>query len=93
MFKRSPLVLGISLALASVSAYAQSHTGPQSSQAPYIVPTAPGWEVTSLITVGDSARGVPYRLAGIPDGMGALPGKFTQSGDHVADKAFMTFLI
>lgn len=93
MFKRSSLVLGISLVLASVSAYAQSHTGPQSSQTPYIVPTAPGWEVTSLITVGDSAKNGDYRMAGIPDGMGALPGKFTQSGNHVADKAFMTFFV
>ncbi|MDO9635452.1 MAG: hypothetical protein Q7I95_00700, partial [Thiobacillus sp.] len=67
MFKPSPLALGISLALASAAVHAQSYTGPQSSQTPYIVPTAAGWEVTSLITVGDSARNVDYRMVGIPD--------------------------
>jgi hypothetical protein len=93
MFKLSPIALGISLALAFVTVHAQSHTGPQSSQTPYIVPTAAGWEVTALITVGDSAKEVPYRMVGIPDGMGALPGKFAENGDYVADKAFMTFFL
>lgn len=93
MFTLSPVVLGIGLALASVTAYAQGTAGPQSSQTPYIVPTAPGWEVVSLISVGDAARTVPYRMAGIPDGMGALPGKFTANGGHVADKAFMTIFL
>lgn len=93
MFKLSPVALGISLALVSVAIHAQSYTGPQSSQTPYIVPTAPGWEVTSLVTVGDSAKEVPYRMVGIPDGMGALPGKFAENGDYVADKAFMTILL
>ncbi|MDO9466591.1 MAG: DUF839 domain-containing protein [Thiobacillus sp.] len=93
MFKLSPIALGISLALASAAVHAQSYTGPQSSQTPYIVPTAAGWEVTSLITVGDSARNVDYRLVGIPDGMGALPGKFAKNGTYVADKAFMTFFV
>ncbi len=93
MFKLSPVALGISLALATVAVHAQSTTGPQSSQTPYIVPTAPGWEVVSLITVGDSAKEVPYRMVGIPDGMGALSGKFAENGDYVADKAFMTFFL
>lgn len=93
MFKLSPVALGLSLALASVAVHAQSYTGPQSSQTPYIVPTTPGWEVISLITVGDSAKEVPYRLVGIPDGMGALPGKFAENGEYVADKAFMTFFV
>jgi hypothetical protein len=93
MFKLSPLAFGVSLALAAGAIQAQTYTGPQSSQAPYIVPTADGWEVTSLITVGDSAKNVDYRLVGIPDGMGALPGKFAENGDYVADKAFMTFFV
>lgn len=93
MFKLSPVALGISLALASVTIHAQSYTGPQSSQTPYIVPTAPGWEVTSLVTVGDSAKEVPYRMVGIPDGMGALPGKFAENGTYVADRAFMTIFL
>lgn len=93
MFKLSPVPLGISLALATVAVHAQTYTGPQSSQTPYIVPTAPGWEVVSLISVGDSAKEVPYRMVGIPDGMGALPGKFAENGDYVADKAFMTIFL
>lgn len=93
MFKLTTVALGISLALASVAVHAQSHTGPQSSQTPYIVPTAPGWEVVSLITVGDFAKNVDYRMVGIPDGMGALPGKFAENGNYVADKAFMTFFL
>jgi hypothetical protein len=93
MFKLSPLAFGVSLALAAGAIQAQTYTGPQSSQAPYIVPTADGWEVVSLITVGDSAKNVDYRMVGIPDGMGALPGKFAENGDYVADKAFMTFFV
>jgi hypothetical protein len=93
MFKLSPLAFGVSLALAAGAIQAQTFTGPQSSQTPYIVPTAAGWEVISLITVGDSAKNVDYRLVGIPDGMGALPGKFAENGDYVADKAFMTFFV
>lgn len=93
MFTLSPIALGLSMALAAVAAHAQSATGPQSSQTPYIVPTAPGWEVVALISVGDSAREVPYRMVGLPDGMGALPGKFAENGDYVADKAYMTFFV
>ncbi|WP_018078209.1 alkaline phosphatase PhoX [Thiobacillus denitrificans] len=93
MFKLSPVALGISLALAAVAVHAQDSTGPQSSQTPYIVPTAPGWEVVSLLTVGDSAKNVDYRMVGIPDGMGALPGKFAANGGYVADKAYMTFFL
>jgi len=92
MFKLSLVALGISLALAA-AVHAQSIIGPQSSQTPYIVPTAPGWEVVSLITVGDSAKNVDYRMVGIPDGMGALLGKFAGNGGYVADKAFMTFFL
>jgi hypothetical protein len=91
--KLSLVALGINLALAAVAAHAQGTTGPQSSHPPYIVPTAPGWQVVSLITVGDSAKHVDYRLVGIPDGMGALPGKFAENGDYAADKAFMTIFV
>lgn len=91
--KLKPVALGVSLALAAVAVHAQTTTGPQSSQTPYIVPTAAGWEVISLITVGDSAKNVDYRMVGIPDGMGALPGKFAENGGYVADKAFMTIFL
>ncbi|MBK8460100.1 MAG: alkaline phosphatase PhoX [Micropruina sp.] len=50
-------------------------TGPSSSQSPYLTPSAPGVSVTSILTVGDSvnnkADGTPYRMVGIPDGLGA----------------------
>ena len=86
------LPLAISLTLAA-AANAAGDTGPQSSQTPYITPTAPGWEVTSLITVGDTAKESPYAMVGIPDGMGAIAGKFAENGAYVADKAFMTVLL
>lgn len=92
MFKLSPVALGIGLALAA-AVHAQDSTGPQSSQTPYIVPTAPGWKVVSLLTAGDAAKNVDYRMVGIPDGMGALSGKFAANGGYVADKAFMTFFL
>ena len=49
------LTAAIALALAAADSHAGSSTGPSSSQTPFIVPTAPGWDVTSLLTVGDSA--------------------------------------
>jgi hypothetical protein len=64
-------------------------TGPSSSQSPYVLPSAPGWETTSLITTGDAAKENGYVMAGIPDGLGAIAGKF-EHGDYVADKAYMT---
>lgn len=64
-------------ATAAVSAQALV-TGPSSSATPYVRPVAggPALDLVSFLTVGDSvnlrADGVtPYRLAGIPDGMGA----------------------
>jgi serralysin len=52
-------------------------TGPSSSQTPYLVPTADGVQLVSLLSVGDQvglkADGVtPWRMAGIPDGIGAF---------------------
>jgi hypothetical protein len=93
MIASKTLSLAVTLALASFGAQADSFTGPQSSQTPYVVPTADGWEVTSLITVGDSAKESPYVMVGIPDGMGAVAGKFAGNGTYVADKAFMTVFL
>ena len=87
------LALTVAMNLGAVVANADSFTGPQSSQTPYVVPTADGWEVTSLITVGDSAKESPYVMVGIPDGMGAVAGKFAENGSYVADKAFMTVFL
>jgi hypothetical protein len=64
--------------------------GPTSSQTPFIVPSSAttGWEVVSLISAGDPANN-GYRMVGIPDGLGALAGKF-EHGRYVADKSYMT---
>jgi hypothetical protein len=56
-------------------ALAQDATGPSSSQSPYVISAAPGVLTRSILTVGDSVNnkpnGTPYRMVGIPDGLGA----------------------
>lgn len=44
--------------------------GPTTSDSPYLVPVAPGVEFISILTVGDKVNET-YRMAGIPDGLGA----------------------
>ncbi len=63
--------------------------GPSSSQSPYLVPSAGGVSITSVLTVGDAAgtapNGTPYRMVGIPDGLGAFDnrdGTFTVLMNH-----------
>ena len=65
--------------------------GLDSSQEPYVIPSTPGsgWETLALLTVGDSDEENGYRMVGIPDGLGALQGKF-EDGKYVANKAYMT---
>jgi hypothetical protein len=49
----------------------------------YLTPTGPGVEVTPLLTTGDSVNG--YRMAGVPDGLGAFDngdGTFTVLMNH-----------
>jgi len=41
------------------------------ADAPYLRPLVPGWEVRSILTVGEAAAN-GYRMAGIPDGLGAM---------------------
>ncbi len=58
--------------------------GPSSSQTPYVTPTATGWSVISIISVGDAADN-GYRMVGIPDGLGAYDngnGTFTVLMNH-----------
>jgi hypothetical protein len=87
----SALTLAVSLVLAQ-AASAQIQ-GPSSSATPYVVPSGPNaanTTVTSIITVGDSVNlkpgGItPYRMVGIPDGMGAFDnndGTFTVLLNH-----------
>jgi hypothetical protein len=54
-----------------------------------MVPRADGWVIVSLITVGDSAEQTPYRLVGIPDGLGARRGRY-EGKIFVPDPGYMT---
>ena len=65
--------------------------GPSSSATSYIIPSTPGSGVSvkSILTVGDSVNnkpdGTPYRMVGIPDGLGAFDngdGTFTLLMNH-----------
>ncbi len=74
--KLYPLALMLALLVLLVgSAFASSLIGPSSSKAPYIIPSKKGVVVKSILTVGDSVNakpdGTPYRMVGIPDGLGA----------------------
>jgi len=44
---------------------------PTTDVAAYVLPSAPGVEIASILTVGDAAEN-GYRMVGIPDGLGAL---------------------
>lgn len=64
-------------------------TGPSSSASPYVLRAQPGVVTASILTVGDSVNakpdGTPYRLVGIPDGLGAFDngdGTFTLLMNH-----------
>lgn len=65
-------------AAAATAAYAATQTGPSSSESPYVIPVDPSVDTVSILTVGDSVNtdpdlpGVPYRMVGIPDGLGAF---------------------
>ena len=55
----------------------------------YLAPVAPGWRTRALITVGESVNDKPdcrpYRMVGIPDGLGAYDnhdGTFTVLMNH-----------
>src|ERR687891_1909754 len=71
-------------------ALANDITGPSSSESPYLLRARPGVVTVSLLTVGDSVNmkpdGVtPYRMVGIPDGLGAYDngdGTFTVLMNH-----------
>lgn len=61
--------------------------GPSSSQVPYVLPVAAGVQTVSILTVGDTVTsgGTSYRLAGIPDGLGAFRtqhNEFTLVANH-----------
>ena len=90
--RRNPLALAIGIALAAIAAQASADTftGPSSSASPYVVNVHPGVDIVSVLTVGDSVNTkpggtTPYRLVGIPDGLGAYDngdGTFTVLMNH-----------
>jgi hypothetical protein len=60
-----------------------------SADSAYLAPVAPGWRTRALITVGETVNdkpdGSPYRMVGIPDGLGAYDnhdGTFTVLMNH-----------
>lgn len=77
---------GFAICCAASAALAQI-TGPSTGQTPYVIPVAPGVQTVSIASNGDSSAtyngspvldetypkvgGGTYRLAGIPDGLGA----------------------
>lgn len=84
MFARKPLNVLLSAALVAMAGSAQAATGPNSSSTPYVVPTATGVDVTSILTVGNTANN-GYKMVGIPDGLGAYDngdGTFTVLMNH-----------
>jgi hypothetical protein len=71
------------LGASAASAAPGAEQGPSSSQSPYLVGTTPGVVTKSILTTGDSVGG--YRMAGIPDGLGAYDngdGTFTLLANH-----------
>jgi hypothetical protein len=63
-------------AVGPAAASGNAITGPSSSQSPYLVRSQPGVVTKSILTVGDAVGakpdGTPYRMVGIPDGLGAF---------------------
>jgi hypothetical protein len=73
----------------ATAALANAITGPSGSQSPYLLRSQPGVVTKSILTVGDSVNakpdGTPYRMVGIPDGLGAFDngnGTFTVLMNH-----------
>jgi hypothetical protein len=70
----SVLVLG--LGATGAAATPTPGQGPSSSQTPYLTAVAPGVQVQSILTTGDTVNnkpgGAPYYMVGIPDGLGAF---------------------
>src|SRR5262245_15038129 len=66
-----------------VYAASGAEQGPSSSQSPFLVRATPGVVTKSILSTGDSVGG--YRMAGIPDGLGAYDngdGTFTVLMNH-----------
>jgi len=80
---------GAAVLVAATCASAASIQGPSSSATPYVVGAQPGVVSKSILAVGDSVPSpdgaAAYRMAGIPDGLGAFDngdGTFTLLMNH-----------
>jgi hypothetical protein len=70
-----PIWTALSLAAvlaAPASAGGSTATGPSTTTNPYVLPTADGVRITSLLTVGDGGAGNGYKMVGVPDGLGVI---------------------
>ncbi|MCX7628055.1 MAG: PhoX family protein [Methylophilaceae bacterium] len=77
-------LITLTIVLTSITTIASANQGPSSSATPYVTVTAAGWDVTSILTVGDAASN-GYKMVGIPDGLGAYDngdGTFTLLMNH-----------
>lgn len=92
-FARKAVCSAVALALTLSplsSAFAGQYKGPTSTDTPYVTITAKGWDVHSILTVGDTVKKTGsttenYRMVGIPDGLGAYDngdGTFTLLMNH-----------
>ncbi len=85
-FARGTCAVGALAAAGVVAAGAllsAQNSGPSTLQSPYVLPSQPTVETTSILSVGDSVLG--YRMVGIPDGLGAFDngdGTFTLVMNH-----------
>jgi uncharacterized protein DUF839 len=75
--------------IAGGAVFANAILGPSSSEEPYLVRTMKGVTTTAILSAGDSVNdkpdGTPYRMVGIPDGLGAFDnddGTFTVLMNH-----------
>ena len=66
------------------AAHAAVQSGPGTTVMPYLLPSRAGVDVTALLTVRDRPADNGYRMVGIPDGLGLIPGgdRFTVLMNH-----------
>jgi hypothetical protein len=65
-------------------------TQTDSSQTAYVTPTATGWQVVPLLTVGDKPAGAASAMVGKPDGLGATAGRVSATGEVLVDNRYLT---
>jgi hypothetical protein len=77
MFSKTLVAVAVAAAFSSLAVPAAAEQGPSSSATPYYVGVPSNVDMISLLTVGDSVNDkpnaiTPYRMVGIPDGLGAF---------------------